>query len=104
MTHLKASLLLYAILCAQVADWGSTVYAMSFGATEANPVMAPLFAISPWRALLPKLLVVAVLVAMWIGLAKEHQRAGLCLLVAHLAISTFPVAWNLYHLAMAGLL
>ena len=104
MHTLLAALLLYAIFCAQVVDWMSTVYAMSFGGQEANPLMAPLFAINPYLALAPKLLIPAILVVLYRHTDRDSRPLMLWVFVAYLAISLFPVVWNLIQIARAGLL
>jgi hypothetical protein len=99
MRALKASLLLYALLCIQVADWLTTVYAMSFGGIEGNPLMRHMFAVSPLLALLPKIVVVPLFA--WFVYWKT--KSLLPILVA-LVISAIPVVWNIAQLWAAGLL
>lgn len=103
MTNFKASVLLYALLCAQVADWGMTVWALSLGAVEANPIMAPLFAMSPFVALLPKLGIVGLATLVYLG-TRRLGRLSLGLIALSLVVSLPPVAWNLIQLWNAGLL
>lgn len=101
---LKASLLLYAVLCCQVADWGTTVVALSMGATEANPLMRPLFDISPYLALVPKLLAVGIITLGYLAVDKQDRKLANWVILWYLLISAFPVVWNLIQLARAGLI
>ena len=103
MHTLLASLLLYAITCAQVVDWSTTVYALAHGGYEANPLMRPLFAISPYAALAPKLAIPAILILLYRHTDKDSRGLMLWVFVAYLAISLFPVVWNVIQIAQAGL-
>jgi len=104
MTNFKASILVYLLLCVQVADWGTTLWALSFGGIEANPIMAPLFAISPWVAILPKLAIVAGAALLYAATQKRDRPLVLWCILAGIIVATPPVVWNLIQLARAGLL
>ncbi|MFA5808705.1 MAG: DUF5658 family protein [Thermoleophilia bacterium] len=104
MTNLKASILLYLLLCVQAADWGTTVWIMSFGGVEANPIMAPLFALSPWVAILPKLAIVAGVTLLYLAARKQDRPLVMWGVAASVLVSMPPVVWNLIQLWNAGLI
>ena len=102
MRDLKASLILYAMLCFQLTDWCETVVMLNMGGIEANPLMARIFAVSPWLALAPKIMVVGF--AIWVYLHMRHSKYALKLIAVPTILSGIPVLWNAVQLYLAGLL
>ena len=99
---LWASVLLFCMFAFQLTDWCETCYMLEFGGIEANPLMARIFAISPWLALAPKIMVVGF--AVWVYLHMRHSKYALKLIAVPTVLSGVPVLWNAVQLYLAGLL
>jgi hypothetical protein len=88
--------LLIAINLLNLADFVLTLAALSLGAEEANPVLRPLFEISPWAAAAFKLLVgLVVSLMVWDG-RRYRKLLEVALLV--LGVYTLVIIYHLFGL------